>query len=74
MITVEHLANLAISACEASAAPYMLTGALAYNDDARDVLAVQGPETLDMTYIESWCATHGTTERLATIIESLPPL
>jgi len=188
MITVEHLANLAISACEASAAPYMLTGALAYNyyaiprstkdvdivvnitqpgtmlriisllgpqivfspqvqfdtitwgkrhigrppantglsvelfelfadpfvsaqferrkrffsnaldrevwlptpedivtqkirwgrskdlDDARDVLAVQGPETLDMTYIESWCATHGTTERLTSILESLPTL
>jgi hypothetical protein len=43
-------------------------------DDARDVLAVQGPETLDMTYIESWCVTHGTTERLASILESLPPL
>ena len=41
MITVEHLANLAISACEAGAAPYMLTGALACNDDARDLLAVQ---------------------------------
>ncbi|MEO5916618.1 MAG: hypothetical protein ABIS50_20450 [Luteolibacter sp.] len=188
MITVEHLANLAISACEATDAPYMLTGALAYNyyaiprstkdvdivvnitepgtmeriiqvlepqiifspqvqfdtitwgrrhigrppedtglsvelfelfedpfvsaqferrkrffsqaldrevwlpsaedivtqkirwgrskdlDDARDVLAVQGPETLDMTYIRNWCATHGTTQRLETILESLPPL
>src|SRR6478735_392908 len=31
MITIEHLANLAISACEAIQAPYMLTGALAYN-------------------------------------------
>jgi len=27
-----------------------------------------------MTYIEKWCATHGTTTRLATIIENLPPL
>lgn len=43
-------------------------------DDARDVLAVQGPETLDMTYIRNWCATHGTTQRLETIIESLPPI
>lgn len=188
MITVEHLANLAISACEATDAPYMLTGALAYNyyaiprstkdvdivvnitepgtmqriihllepqiifnpqvqfdtitwgrrhigrppentglsvelfelfadpfvgaqferrkrffsktldrevwlptaedivtqkirwgrskdlDDARDVLAVQGPETLDMIYIRNWCDIHGTTQRLETILESLPPI
>ncbi len=31
MITVEHLANLVMSACEVIQAPYMLTGALAYN-------------------------------------------
>lgn len=188
MITVEHLANLAISACEAIHAPYMLTGALAYNyyamprstkdvdivvniaepetmsriigllepeiifspqvqfdtitwgrrhigrpsentglsielfelfedpfvaiqfqrrkrffskalgrevwlptaedmitqkvrwgrakdlDDARDVLAVQGPETLDMAYIRNWCFIHDTTGRLETILASLPPL
>ncbi len=43
-------------------------------DDARDVLAVQGPETLDTLYIEKWCAIHGTTQRLETIIESLPPI
>ena len=43
-------------------------------DDARDVLAVQGPETLDMPYIENWCDTHGTRERLTAILESLPPL
>lgn len=43
-------------------------------DDARDVLAVQGPETLDMTYIRNWCSTHGTTERLETILASLPLL
>lgn len=43
-------------------------------DDARDVLAVQGPETLDMTYIQNWCSIHGTTERLETILASLPPL
>lgn len=43
-------------------------------DDARDVLAVQGPETLDMNYVESWCDTHGTRNRLTTILNSLPPL
>ncbi len=43
-------------------------------DDARDVLAVPGPETLDMPYIQNWCATHGTTARLETILASLPPL
>ena len=41
-------------------------------DDARDVLAVQGIETLDMPYIENWCAAHGTSERLRDIIASLP--
>lgn len=43
-------------------------------DDVRDVLAVQGPESLDMDYVTNWCATHGTTERLSAILESLPPL
>ena len=43
-------------------------------DDARDVLAVQGPESLDMTYIEGWCAQHGTTDRLRAVLESIPPL
>ena len=43
-------------------------------DDARDVLAVQGAETLDMAYIRSWCTTHDTTRRLEDILASLPPL
>lgn len=43
-------------------------------DDARDVLAVQGPETLDMEYIRHWCATHGTTERLENALAEIPPL
>lgn len=43
-------------------------------DDARDVLAVQGTETLDMGYIERWCATHGTTERLRKALSEIPPL
>ena len=43
-------------------------------DDARDVLAVQGPESLDMAYIEGWCARHGTTGRLRTVLDSIPPL
>ncbi len=43
-------------------------------DDARDVLAVQGPETLDMAYIEKWCALHKTTERLHAALASIPPL
>ncbi|HXJ55820.1 MAG TPA: hypothetical protein VNU68_04070 [Verrucomicrobiae bacterium] len=43
-------------------------------DDARDVLAVQGPETLDMAYIEGWCARHGTTDRLQTALAGIPPL
>lgn len=43
-------------------------------DDARDVLAVQGPETLDMDYIKGWCAQHGTTERLQAALAGIPPL
>ena len=43
-------------------------------DDARDVLAVQGPESLDMTYIEKWCAQHGTTARLKVALAGIPPL
>lgn len=43
-------------------------------DDARDVLAVQGPEALDMPYIESWCGRHGTTERLRAALDSIPPI
>ncbi len=43
-------------------------------DDARDVLAVQGPESLDMPYIRRWCAEHGTGERLDAILKSIPPL
>ena len=43
-------------------------------DDARDVLAVQGPETLDMQYVRGWCETHGTLARLEKILTELPEL
>lgn len=43
-------------------------------DDARDVLAVQGPETLDMPYIENWCRQHDTLERLQEALAGIPPL
>jgi hypothetical protein len=43
-------------------------------DDARDVLAVQGPESLDMAYIENWCVQHGTTDRLKAALAGIPPL
>lgn len=43
-------------------------------DDARDVLAVQDPSTLDMAYVRQWCDTHGTAARLDDILFSLPPL
>jgi hypothetical protein len=43
-------------------------------DDARDVLAVQGPESLDMAYIESWCGRHGTLPRLREALDGIPPL
>lgn len=43
-------------------------------DDARDVLAVQGPETLDMGYVRKWCGEHGTSERLDAALAGIPPL
>lgn len=43
-------------------------------EDARDVLAVQGPESLDMAYIEHWCEAHGTTGRLRDALAGIPPL
>ncbi len=43
-------------------------------DDARDVLAVQGPETLDMGYIREWCGGHGTLDRLEAALDGIPPL
>ena len=43
-------------------------------EDARDVLAVQSPTSLDMAYIEKWCLQHGTQERLQTALSGIPPL
>jgi hypothetical protein len=43
-------------------------------DDARDVLAVQGPSSLDMAYIEQWCDRHETADRLKAVLASIPPL
>ena len=43
-------------------------------DDARDVLAVQGTDSLDMAYIGKWCAQHGTRERLQSALAGIPPL
>jgi hypothetical protein len=44
-------------------------------EDARDVLAVQTPARLDMSYITHWCNIHETAGLLRSIlneIESLP--
>jgi hypothetical protein len=41
-------------------------------DDARNILAVQG-DAIDYEWIESWCARHGTSERLAAVRASLLP-
>lgn len=43
-------------------------------DDARDVLAIEGSENLDMPYIENWCAIHNTTSRLSDTLARIPPL
>lgn len=41
-------------------------------DDVLNVLAVQG-DALDMAWIESWCARHGTSAKLGELRASLPP-
>lgn len=43
-------------------------------DDARDVLATEGLETLDMPYIENWCAIHKTADRLAATLARIPEM
>lgn len=43
-------------------------------DDARDVLATADPSTLDMPYIENWCATLKTTDRLTAALARIPPI
>jgi hypothetical protein len=43
-------------------------------DDLRDVIAVQGDESLDWDYIHHWCAQHGTRALLDEIRASIPPL
>lgn len=43
-------------------------------DDARDVLAIEGPENLDMPYIENWCSIHQTTPRLSDTLARIPPM
>lgn len=43
-------------------------------DDALDILAIMDPGTLDMPYIENWCTTHKTSDRLAAALARIPPL
>jgi hypothetical protein len=41
-------------------------------DDARDVLAVQGLERIDLVAIRSWCFLHGTSDRLDAVLAAIP--
>ena len=42
--------------------------------DAHDVLAIEGTDTLDMSYIENWCTNHKTTDRLQATLDRIPEL
>ena len=42
-------------------------------DDAQNILAVQG-QAIDRAYLETWCARHGTLDRLAEIRARIPEL
>ena len=41
-------------------------------DDAQNILAVQG-NAIDYAHIETWCARHGTLDRLAEVRAGIPP-
>ena len=41
-------------------------------DDARDVLAVQGLDHVDLAEIRVWCLQHGTIDRLDAVLAALP--
>ena len=41
-------------------------------EDVRNILSVQG-DALDYPHIETWCARHGTLERLAEVRAAIPP-
>jgi len=43
-------------------------------DDARDVLAIQGTENLDMDYVRHWCREHGTIDRLEETLARVPEI
>ena len=43
-------------------------------EDVKDVLAVQGTESLDMEYIQNWCGIHATTGRLLEALDAIPPM
>lgn len=43
-------------------------------DDVRNIIAVQGDEALDWSYIHQWCETHGTRALLNEIRASIPPI
>ena len=42
-------------------------------EDARDVLAVQGTDSLDMAYIEKWCAERAHRTHLEAALGGIPP-
>ena len=44
------------------------------SEDVVDILAVQDPATLDMPYVENWCAIHKTTDRLKATLARIPPI
>jgi hypothetical protein len=37
-----------------------------------EMLAVQTPDSLDMTYVQQWCAQHETLERLRAALDGIP--
>jgi hypothetical protein len=41
-------------------------------DDARDVLAVQGLDDVDLAEIRAWCLQHGTIDRLDAVLAAIP--
>lgn len=78
-MTADEAVVAVFAALDAAHIPNMLVGSLASNfhgiprDDIRNMLAIRGRE-LDWAYIDRWTAAHDTTQLLAEIRASVPPV
>jgi hypothetical protein len=86
-MTVNELAGMVIDACDAVGIQHIWLptaedlviqkvrwGRPKDLDDARDVILVQGIDTLDIARVRDWCHIHGRLDSLASILEEVQSL